>query len=52
MGDAKAEIIKEIRAAREKDRVFKATVIEILQRSKLAHPHELALLRDLIDQRI
>jgi len=50
IGDAKAEIIKEIRAARERDRIFRTTVLGILERNQLARPDEINLLRDIIRQ--
>lgn len=50
ISDARAEIIKEIRAERERNRVFQTTVMEILERHKLARPDEIQLLRGLLGQ--
>ena len=52
IGGAKAEIIKEIRAERDRERIFRTTILGILERNQLARPDEIQLLRDIIKQGI
>ena len=49
INDAKGEIIRAIREERERDKLFKRTIVEILQRHNLADAGELDFLRGLLD---
>lgn len=50
INDAKGEIIRAVREERERDRVFKRTVVEILERHHLASAEEVDILRGLLNR--